>query len=73
VLAAPHGGVTLPEDVVRREAEIAVALAPAHEDIEGIVRKVTLLKGGLAEARQTQEVSEGKFRSLSDTATNGAR
>jgi hypothetical protein len=43
VLAARHGGVTLPEDVVRREAEIAVALAPAHEDIEGIVFMLVIL------------------------------
>jgi hypothetical protein len=43
-------GVTLPEDVVRREAENIAALAPAHEDIEDLVQKVTFLEGELVEA-----------------------
>jgi hypothetical protein len=53
--------------VVRWEAENTVALAPTHEDIEGLVQKVTLLKGELSEACQAREVAEGKFHSLSDT------
>jgi hypothetical protein len=36
--------------VVRREAENIAALAPAHEDIEDLVQKVTLLEGELVEA-----------------------
>jgi hypothetical protein len=35
-----------------REAEITVAPASAHEDVEGLVWKVALLKGELVEACQ---------------------
>jgi hypothetical protein len=63
-------GVILPEDVARREAENAAALALAHEDVEGLVWKVTLLEGELAEARRAREVAKGKFRSLSNVAAN---
>jgi hypothetical protein len=44
------GEVPLPEDLVRQEVENVVALVLAHEDVEGLVRKVTLLEGGLAKA-----------------------
>jgi hypothetical protein len=67
-------GVTLPEDVVRREVENTAALTPAHEGIEDLVRKVTLLEGeegDLVEARQAREVAEGKFHSLSDMVADG--
>jgi hypothetical protein len=43
-------GVTIPEDMVRRETENVVALTPAQEEVEGLVQKVTLLEGELAEA-----------------------
>jgi hypothetical protein len=39
-------------------------LASAHEDAEGLIQKVTLLEGKLAEVRQTREVAEEKFRSF---------
>jgi hypothetical protein len=52
-LVAPcGGGVTLPEDVSRREAENSVTQALTPKDIEGLVRKDTLLEGELAEARR---------------------
>jgi hypothetical protein len=44
-------GVTLPEDVARWEAANTMMLASTHEDVEGLVRKVTLLEGELVEAR----------------------
>jgi hypothetical protein len=37
---------------MRREVENATALAPTHEDIEGLVWKVTLLEGELAKVRR---------------------
>jgi hypothetical protein len=53
-LVAPcgEGGVTLPEDVSRREAENSVTQALTPKDIEGLVRKDTLLEGELAEVRR---------------------
>jgi hypothetical protein len=66
-------GVTLPEDVARREAEIAATLVPAQEDIEGLVRKATLLEGELAKVRRAREVAEVKICSLFDVAADGAR
>jgi hypothetical protein len=50
MLVVPCGGVTIPEDMVRRETENVVALTPAQEEVEGLVQKVTLLEGELAEA-----------------------
>jgi hypothetical protein len=52
-------GVTLPEDVVRREVENATASVPAHEDIDSLIQKVTRLEGELAEAHRAREVAEG--------------
>jgi chlorite dismutase len=34
-----------------QEVEDAAALASTHQDVEGLVRKVTLLEGELTEAR----------------------
>jgi hypothetical protein len=48
------------------EAENAVALASAHEDAEGLVWKIALLKGELAEARWAREVPEENSHGLSD-------
>jgi hypothetical protein len=36
-------------------------LPSVQEDTEGLIRKVTLLEGELAEARQAQEVTKEKF------------
>jgi hypothetical protein len=41
------------ERVSRVEAESTVVLASAHEETEGLVRKIALLESELAEARQT--------------------
>jgi hypothetical protein len=43
-------GVTLPEDVARQEVENTATLAYAHEEVEGLVQKVTLLEGEPAKA-----------------------
>jgi hypothetical protein len=56
-----------------REVENTATLASCREDAKGLVRKVTLLEGGLAEARQAREAAEEKFHSLSDTSADGAR
>jgi hypothetical protein len=53
--------------------EDATTLASACEDDEGLVRKVALLEGELAEARWAREVVEEKFCSLSDASVVGAR
>jgi hypothetical protein len=58
---------------VRRGAKNVVVLAPAHEDVEGLVRKVTLLEGELAQARRAREVAKGKFCGLSDVAADSAQ
>jgi hypothetical protein len=56
-----------------REVEDATVLASAHEDAEGLVWKVTLLKGELAEARRAQEVAVEKFCSLFDASADGGQ
>jgi hypothetical protein len=55
------------------ETENATALASAHEDVEGLVRKVTLLEGELAEAHRAREVAEENFYGLSDATADGVR
>jgi hypothetical protein len=63
-----------PTELTRaREVEDATTLASACEDDEGLVRKVALLEGELAEARWAREVVEEKFCSLSDASAVGAR
>jgi hypothetical protein len=63
-----------PTELTRaREVEDTTVLASAHEDAEGLVQKVALLKGELAEARQAREVAEKKFCSLFDASADGAR
>jgi hypothetical protein len=53
--------------------ENVTVLASTREDADGVIRKVSLLEGELAEARQAQEVAEEKFHSLSDMSTDGVR
>jgi hypothetical protein len=45
------------ERVSRVEAENTTAMASAREDAEGLVRKITLLEGELAEERQAQKLA----------------
>jgi hypothetical protein len=52
------------------EAENATTLASAHEVVEGLVWKIALLKGELAEERQARKLAEENSRSLSDTAAD---
>jgi hypothetical protein len=56
-----------------REVDDAAALASACEDVEGLVWKVTLLEGELAEVRRAQKVAKEKFCSLSDASVDGAQ
>jgi hypothetical protein len=51
----------------------ATTLPSAHEDTGGLVQKVTLLEGELAEARQAREAIEEKFCNLSDMSADGVR
>jgi hypothetical protein len=55
------------------EMESVVVLASVREDAEGLVRKVALLEGELAEARQAREVAEDKVRNMSSSSVEGAR
>jgi hypothetical protein len=54
------------------EVEDAAVLASAREDAEGLVWRVTLLKGELVEVPQAREVAEEKFCRLTDTSVDGA-
>jgi hypothetical protein len=38
----------------------------AHEEVEGLVHRITLLEGKLAEARQAREMADDNSQSLSD-------
>jgi hypothetical protein len=55
------------------QAEKAATLASTHKDAEGLVWKVILLEGELAEARRAREVVEENIYGLSDVAVDGAR
>jgi hypothetical protein len=55
------------------EVENTTALASAREDAEGLVRKVTLLKGELTELHRAWEVVEEKFHSLSNVSADSVR
>jgi hypothetical protein len=59
------------EPTQAREAENTEALASTREDAEGLVWKVTLLEGELAELCQAQEAVEMKFHKLSDASADG--
>jgi hypothetical protein len=61
------------EKVLRVETENTMMLAFAHEDAEGLVWKIALLRGELAEARRAWEVAEEKSRGLSDAAVDAKR
>jgi hypothetical protein len=56
------------ERVSRVEAENIMVWVSAHEDVEGLVQKITLLEGELAEACRAREVAEENSRGLSDAA-----
>jgi hypothetical protein len=61
------------ERVLGVEAENVVVLASAREGVEGLVRKIIVLEGELAVARQAQEVAEEKSYGLFDTAADVER
>jgi hypothetical protein len=60
------------ERVLRVETKNTVVLAYAREETNGLIWKVTLLEGELAEARWAREVAKENFRDLSNVATDGA-
>jgi hypothetical protein len=61
------------ERVSRVEMENITTLASAREDEEGLIRKIALLEGELAEARRAREVAEEKSRVLSNAAVDAER
>jgi hypothetical protein len=61
------------ERVLRVEAENVVVLASAREGEEGLVRKIVVLEGELAVARQAQEVAEEKSCGLFDAVADAER
>jgi hypothetical protein len=61
------------ERVSRVETESAIALASAHEEVEGLIQRIAHLEGELAEAhqpRQARAVAEENSRGLSDGAAD---
>jgi hypothetical protein len=50
--------------VSKVEAESVAALAFAHEEVEGLVQKIAVLEGELAEACRAREVAEENSRGL---------
>jgi hypothetical protein len=54
------------------QVENVMVLAFVWEDVEGLIRKVALLEGELAEAHQAREVAKEKFCHLSDASGDGA-
>jgi translation elongation factor EF-4 len=61
------------ERVSRVEAKNAAVLASTHDIVEGLVWKVALLEGELAERHRTREMAEENFYGLSDVAVDGVR
>jgi hypothetical protein len=55
------------------EAENAVALASAHKNVEGLVRKIALLEGELVEERRARELAKENSRGLSDAVADAER
>jgi hypothetical protein len=53
------------------ETENATTPASTREDIVGLVRKVALLEGELAEPHRAREAVEEKFCNLFDMSANG--
>jgi hypothetical protein len=53
-------------------SEVARAIS-AHEDAEGLVQKITILEGELAEERQARELDVENSRGLSDIAVDVER
>jgi hypothetical protein len=61
------------ERALRIEAENAAALAFAHEDAEGLVRKITLLEGELTDERRAHELAKENSHGLFDAAADVKR
>jgi hypothetical protein len=58
------------EMVLRVEVENAMALVSAHEDAEGLVRKIALLEGEHAEVRHVQKLAEENSCGLFDAVND---
>jgi ribonuclease D len=55
------------------EVENAAALAYAHEDVEGLVPKITLLQGVRAVERRARELAEENSCALSSAVADAER
>jgi hypothetical protein len=55
------------------EVESTVTLASDREEVEGLVRRIALLEGALAEVHQAQEMAEENSCGLSDAAADAER
>jgi hypothetical protein len=51
--------------------ESATMLTFAHEEAEGLARRIALLKGELAEAHRAREMAEENSRGLSNATADG--
>jgi hypothetical protein len=49
------------ERLLRMEVESVTSLASAREEVEGLARRITLLKGELAEAHWAREMVKENF------------
>jgi hypothetical protein len=56
--------------VLRLEAESTTTLASTREEVEGLVQRIALHKGELAEAHQAWEMAKEDSRGLSDAAAD---
>jgi hypothetical protein len=61
------------ERVLRVEVKSAAVLASAHEEAEGLVRRIALLEGDHAEVHQAREMAEENSRVLSNAAADAER
>jgi hypothetical protein len=55
------------------EVENTATLAFSHQDVEGLVRRITLLEDELTEERQARELAERNSHGLSDTVADAER
>jgi hypothetical protein len=61
------------ERLLRVEEENTVALASAHKDVDGVVRKIAVLEGELTEVHRAQEVAMETSRGLSNVVVDVER
>jgi hypothetical protein len=59
--------------VLRVEAESVMMLTSAHEEVKGLVRRIALLEGELAEKHQAWEMAMENSQGLSGAAADAER